>query len=93
MSLLNLKVGACVAFVTLALLVAGSQGAAAYQLKKSNGTACTSDGSTCNVFCDNGQLAGSMNWNGSVWTDGVKSDPDKDGLARKIVAANGAACQ
>jgi hypothetical protein len=72
------------------ILVAST--AFAYQLKKSDNTACTSDGSTCNVFCDNGHLAGSMIWNGSLWTDGVKSDPDKDGEARKIVAADGTAC-
>lgn len=65
----------------------------AYQLKKSSdGSACTTDGSTCNVYCDNGHLAGSMNWNGSVWTDGVKSDADKDAMAKKIVAADGTEC-
>lgn len=67
--------------------------ASAYQLKAaSNGAACKADGSTCNVYCDNNQLAGAMNWNGSVWTDGVKWDKDKDAEARKIVAANGTAC-
>jgi hypothetical protein len=90
---MNLKVGARPVLVVLALLVAGSQGVAAYQLKKADNTACTKDGSTCNVFCDNGQRAGSMNWNGSVWTDGVKWDSDMDRLARKIVAANGTACR
>jgi hypothetical protein len=63
--------------------------ASAYQLQ---GSGCNADGSACNVYCDNGQLAGAMNWNGSVWTDGVKWDADKDGEARKIVAANGTAC-
>jgi hypothetical protein len=72
------------------ILVASS--AFAYQLKKSDNTDCTSDGSTCNVYCDNGHLAGSMNWNKSVWTDGVKSDADKDAMAKKIVAADGTAC-
>ena len=59
----------------------------------SGGGSCSKDGSTCNVYCGNGQLAGSMNWNGSVWTDGVKSDPDMNAEAGKICAANGTACQ
>lgn len=80
-------------FFTLAMFAAASS-ASAYQLvKSSGGGSCTQDGSTCNVFCDNGYLAGSMNWNGSVWTDGVKWDPDKDGEARKIVATAGTACK
>jgi hypothetical protein len=78
-------------FIALALLVATSP-ALAYQLRTSNGGSCSKDGGTCNVYCENGQLAGSMNWNGSVWTDGVKSDPDMNAEARKICAANGSAC-
>jgi hypothetical protein len=77
----------------LALFTTASS-ASAYQLvKSSGGGACTQDRSTCNVYCDNGYLAGSMNWNGSVWTDGMKWDPDKDAEARKIVAASGTACK
>lgn len=64
----------------------------AYQLRSTSNGACTKDGTTCKVYCDNGQLAGSMNWNGSVWTDGVKWDPDMDAEARKICAANGSSC-
>lgn len=75
-------------------LVIVTSSAFAYQLVKSpGGGACTQDGSTCNVYCDNGYLAGSMNWNGNVWTDGVKWDPDKDVEARKIVTASGTACK
>jgi hypothetical protein len=33
-----------------------------------------------------------MYWNGSVWTDGIKWDADRDVEARKIVAANGTDC-
>ncbi len=76
----------------LALILAASP-ASAYQLAKSPGGGdCPQDGSTCNVICDNGYLAGSMNWNGNYWTDGVKWDKDRDGEARKIVAAAGTAC-
>lgn len=77
----------------LSLVIAASSASAYQLLKSSGGGACTQDGSTCNVYCDNGYLAGSMNWNGSVWTDGVKWDPDKDGEARKIVATAGTACK
>ncbi len=75
-------------------IVALAASAWAYQLKLENGSpGCNKDRSTCYVYCDNGNRAGSMNWNGSVWTDGVKSDADMDGMARKIVAANGTACK
>lgn len=67
--------------------------AAAYELRKADGTiGCDPDGSECIVFCDNGERAGSMYWNGSVWTDGVKWDEDQDEEARKICEANGSEC-
>jgi hypothetical protein len=66
--------------------------ALAYSTKNAGGGDCVKDGSACNVTCDNNTLAGTMYWNGSVWSDGVRTDPDKDGEAKKIVAANGAAC-
>ena len=77
--------------VAVALLVSASP-ASAFQLLGANGGSCMKDGSTCIVHCDNGELAGSMNWNGNVWTDGVKSDPDMNAEAQKICAANGTAC-
>ena len=80
-----------VTLVAAALLAAAST-VSAYTLQKDDGSPCTQDGSNCNVFCDNGDLAGSMNWNGSVWTDGVKWDADRDAEARKICTANGTAC-
>jgi hypothetical protein len=74
--------------LTVGLVVLCSASVAfAYQLK------CSKDGNNCDVFCDNGMKAGTMYWNGSVWTDGVKSDPNKDAEAKKIVAANGTACK
>jgi hypothetical protein len=79
--------------IALALLIATTSASASQLRSASNGGSCGKDGSTCNVYCDNGQLAGSMNWNGSVWTDGVKWDPDMNAEARKICAANGTACQ
>jgi hypothetical protein len=74
---------------TLVLLASA---AFAYSTKNDSGGECLKDGSACNVTCDSGARAGTMYWNGNVWSDGVRTDPDKDGEARKIVAANGAAC-
>jgi hypothetical protein len=65
----------------------------AYKLKSpSNPNDCAPDGSPCTVMCDNGSVAGVMYWNGSVWTDGVKSDANREAEARKICAANGTDC-
>jgi hypothetical protein len=67
--------------------------ATAYSLRNETDQGeCVADGSTCDVFCDSGSLAGSMNWNGSVWTDGVKWDEDQDTEAQNICAANGSDC-
>ena len=80
--------------VTLGAVIAIASSASAYQLRKPpRGDACAADGSPCDVYCDDGGRAGTMYWNGSVWTDGVKSDPTMDGEARKIVKANGTDCK
>ena len=55
--------------------------------------ACNPGGTACNVYCKNGQLAGVMYWNGSQWSDGIRSNPDRNVVARQIVAAQGTACQ
>ncbi len=52
---------------------------------------CEAD--ACKVYCGNHQYAGTMYWNGSVWSDGIRSDRDKNVVAREIVAAQGTACQ
>lgn len=51
------------------------------------------DATSCAVSCDNGQYVGTMYWNGTRWSDGVRSSTDKDQLARQMVAAQGTACQ
>lgn len=71
------------------VLAATSSAALAYSL---NGSGCQANGQECVVNCDNGNRAGSMYWNGNVWTDGVKSDADRDREAKAICAANGTAC-
>lgn len=77
-------------------LALASSPASAYRLQTTNGRTCTKDGAECQVYCtddaNKGQLAGSMFWNGSVWTDGVKWDEDQDAEARKITAAFGNSC-
>jgi hypothetical protein len=72
-----------------AALVSTPAASFAYSLQ---GKGCDRDGTECKVYCNNGNLAGSMYWNGSVWTDGVKWDKDRDAMAKKICAANGTAC-
>ena len=64
----------------------------AYTLKSATANGCGGDGSECIVYCDKGGVAGSMYWNRSVWTDGVKWDANREAEARKIVAANGSDC-
>ena len=67
--------------------------ASAYDLRKPDGTpGCAYDGTECIVYCDSGERAGSMYWNGSVWTDGVRSDADGQTVAEAICAANGTSC-
>lgn len=80
-------------FAAAALLLTWSEPASAHRLKHpSGGGPCVADGSTCLVYCNDGTLAGSMNWNGSVWTDGAKWDKDMNAEADKICAANGRSC-
>jgi hypothetical protein len=78
--------------LSVALLTIASPAAACQLRSEASGGPCAADGSGCKVFCDDGQLAGVMYWNGSVWTDGVKSDADMNAEARKICAANSATC-
>jgi len=76
------------------LLIAGAVSLApaaafAYSL---GGDGCNGNGKECVVYCDTGARAGSMYYNGSVWTDGSKWASSRDAEARKICAANGSGC-
>jgi hypothetical protein len=83
-----------IGLIALALVLVWAPAPAfAYTTKKADGSGCTRDGSACHVYCDNNALAGTMYWNGARWSDGLRSDPDKDVVARQIVAANGTACR
>jgi hypothetical protein len=76
----------------IVLTLATASAAFAYTATKADGSGCTTDGSACLVRCTSGVLAGTMYWNGTRWSDGVRSDPDMDVVARQIVAAQGTAC-
>ena len=52
---------------------------------------CSSD--SCKVYCDNGQYVGTMYWNGTRWSDGLRSHEKKDVVASQMVAAQGTACR
>jgi hypothetical protein len=54
---------------------------------------CNSSGDACTVYCDNGQTVGTMYWNGSRWSDGLRSSTDRDNVARQMVKAQGTACR
>lgn len=48
---------------------------------------------SCDVFCDGGAFVGTMYWNGTQWSDGLRWSKDKDELAKLMVAAQGGACR
>ena len=80
--------------VAISLVFATSPASAYYrQTQDKPPQACRADGSACDVFCKNNNRAGTMYWNGTVWTDGVRSDPDIDVESQKIVASNGTGCE
>jgi hypothetical protein len=80
------------ALLASAIAFVSPASALAYSLKNATADGCGGDGSECVVYCNNGQRAGSMYWNGSVWTDGVKWDQNREAEAEKICAANGSDC-
>jgi hypothetical protein len=80
------------AFSLAGALALAATAVLAYSTKNDSGGECLKDGSACNVYCKSGSRAGVMYWNGGVWSDGSRTDLDKDGEARKIVAVNGSAC-
>ena len=45
------------------------------------------------VYCEGGAFVGSMFWNGSKWSDGLRSDVNPDVVAKQMVAAQGSSCR
>lgn len=76
------------ALPALALATAAS----AYTTKMSNGETCDTS-NACHVYCNDGNYVGAMYWNGAKWSDGLRSDKDKDVVAKQMVAAQGKSCQ
>ena len=73
--------------------------ASAYLLRKQDrASGCTQDGSACDVWCGQNPAligkwrAGTMYWNGSVWSDGVRWDADPYVEASAIARAAGTDC-
>lgn len=54
-------------------------------------TDCSGD--SCKVYCADGSYVGTMYWNGTRWSDGLRSDPNKDVVASQMVAAQGSSCK
>ena len=84
------------ALLTAAVTLLLASPASAYVLMSGNppSPGCSED-QACYVYCEgdaDGQLAGTMYYNGSEWSDGVRSDVDRDVVAEAIVAAFGTAC-
>ncbi len=50
-------------------------------------------GDACKVYCNNKQFVGTMYWNGSKWSDGQRSDANRDKVASQMVKAQGSSCQ
>lgn len=72
------------AALAVAILTMGMAGAHTIKCKSSD---------ACDVFCDGGAFVGTMYWNGTKWSDGIRSSESKDELAKLMVAAQGSACR
>lgn len=81
--------GAIVGLLALAAL-AGPSRAQSYESEQgTNG--CDGDGGGCIIRCYNGDVAGVMYFNGSTWSDGVRSGSFEE-VAYAILEANGTYC-
>ena len=84
---MNLKLSRVILFGVSAL-AALTTNAIAYSIKYNSGK------TQATVYCDNGDLAGTLYWNGSAWSNGKGlKGPDVDDLAQKLVKSSGKACK
>ena len=84
---MNLKLTGVVLFVAAAL-AAYATNTFAYTIKYNSGK------TQATVYCDNGDVAGTLYWNGSAWSNGKGlKGPDVDELAGKLVKSSGGACK
>lgn len=71
-----------------AALAAFATNVFAYTIKYNSGK------TQATVYCDHGDLAGTLYWNGSAWSNGRGlRGPDVEGLAQKLVASAGKECK
>ena len=78
------------AFLVLASAIIVAGPASAYSLE------CKDGSNPCqayNLKCKDGTFVGTIFWNGTQWSDGLRWDKDIDVVAKKMVAAWGAACE
>ena len=57
--------------------------------------ACDDDNDPCQaykVYCDDDTYIGTIYWNGSNWSDGVRSGSSVDEVAGELVQAWGSSC-
>jgi hypothetical protein len=77
-----------------ALLTWFDRPAIAFSLKNEiTAGSCTADGRACDVWCNDGAIAGKMYWDGSEWTDGTRFNADQNAEAKAICAAAGDDCK
>ena len=73
----------------LAVMILFSSPAVAFSLKNEvTGGACTADRQPCDVWCDNGAIAGEMYWDGSERTGGTRFNADQNVEAKAISISN-----
>lgn len=53
---------------------------------------CNRADDACQVVCSGNQVIGTMYWNGSNWSDGVRWDPNRHVVADLMARAWGAPC-
>lgn len=84
---MNSTLSRAVVFVAAALAALATD-AVAYSIK------CNSGKTQATIYCDNGDVAETLYWNGSAWSNGRgRRAADVDELARKLVEASGTQCK
>ena len=84
---MNSTLSRVVGLVAAALAALGTD-AFAYTIKYNSGK------TQATVYCDNGDKAGTLYWNGSAWSNGRGlKGADLDKLAKKLVEDGGRGCK
>jgi hypothetical protein len=84
---MNSTLSRVVVFLAAALAALATD-AFAYSIKYNSGK------TQATIYCDNGDVAGTLYWNGSAWSNGRGlRGADVDELARKLVDTSGKQCK